>query len=111
MNEQNSEQESEILPPPLPSANNPEHQIMRKIRAQGLNLSGQSALVASLLIHLKNQLLELNTLSQGYLDSMTMVRIVFEENQFLIYTQGWLYLFPAALIIKYLRELDKITVN
>lgn len=39
MNEQNSEQESQILPPPLPSEINSEHHsIIRKIRIQALCL-------------------------------------------------------------------------
>lgn len=108
MNEQNSEQVYEVVPPPLPLENTPEHQYVRgKMRGQVLNLCGQSILVAGLLIYMKNQLHELNTISQGYLDPMTMVRIVLEQNKVLVCLHGWMYVFPVVLIFKYLRELNQ----
>lgn len=65
MNEQNSEQEYEIVPPPLPLENTPEHQyVRRKMRGQILNLCGQSVLVLGLLGYLKNQFEELSIYSQ-----------------------------------------------
>lgn len=106
MNEQNSEQEYEIVPPPLPLKNTPEHQyIRRKIRGQILNLCGQSVLVASLLIYMKNQFEELSIYSQWHIDPITMVKIVVEHNKVLICFMGSMYIFPVVLIAKYLREL------
>ncbi len=108
MNDWNSEQEFEIVPPPLPAEHNPVyHQITHKMRAQILNLCGQTALVAILINHLKNQFHEFSTLSQGYLDSATIVRIVVEQNKVLICLHGWLYMLPVVLIVKYLRELSQ----